>query len=163
MKLGIISDTHDNLDLTREAIDFFEEQETDAVVHCGDMVAPFTAELFDRDSFDFYAVRGNNDGEWNLKSTVHAFGEFFNNVAELELSGKSIAVYHGTEESIVDSLVLSGEYDYVLRGHTHEKKLREENGTIEVNPGGIKLPGSEEEFHVATLDLESGEIEFHKV
>lgn len=160
MKLGIVSDTHDNLDLARDAAKFFSSEDVDAVIHCGDMVAPFTAEIFDR-GFDFYAVRGNNDGEWNLKQTVEEFGEFYNNIAELELSGKEIAVYHGTEEEIVEALVNSGSYDYVLRGHTHEKKIEEREGTIEINPGGIATPFAEEEFHVATLDLKSGEIEFH--
>ncbi len=161
IKLGIISDTHDNLDLVREAVEFFEGR-VDAVIHCGDMVAPFTAELFDS-GFDFYAVRGNNEGEWNLKETVEEFGEFFNNVAELEFSGKRIAVYHGTEEELVEGLVESGKYEYVLRGHTHSKKIQEESGTIEINPGGIRLPGQDEEFHVATLDLETGDIDFHRI
>lgn len=163
MKLGIVSDTHDNLDLARKAVDFFLLEEVDTVVHCGDIVAPFTAELFDRDEFDFVAVRGNNDGEWNLKSTVERFGEFHNNVAELELKDSLVAVYHGTEEEIADALVESGRYDYVLRGHTHEKGLREVGETVEVNPGGIELPDQDERFHVATLELPSGELEFHEV
>ncbi|MFB6204481.1 MAG: metallophosphoesterase [Candidatus Nanohaloarchaea archaeon] len=161
MEIGVISDTHDDLETARKAIEFLETR-VDTVLHCGDMVAPFTAQLFDRE-FDFYAVRGNNDGEWNLKSTVEEFGEFFNNVAELELEDEKIAVYHGTEESIADALVTSGRYDYVFRGHTHEKKLREFNGTVEVNPGGIPIPGAEEEFHVATVDLSDGDVEFHEV
>ncbi|MFB6147660.1 MAG: metallophosphoesterase [Candidatus Nanohaloarchaea archaeon] len=163
MKLGIVSDTHDNLELAEAAIEFFVSRGVDSVVHCGDMVAPFTAELFKREEFRFVAVRGNNDGEWKLKSTVEEFGEFYNNVAELDIEGEKLAVYHGTEEEIADALVESGEYDYVLRGHTHEKKLRESGDTVEINPGGIELPGEDEEFHVATLELPEGKIEFHEV
>jgi putative phosphoesterase len=162
MKLGIVSDTHDNLDKAEAAVNFFEEEGVEKVVHCGDMVAPFTAELFDA-GFDFYAVRGNNDGEWDLKSVVEGFGEFYNNLAELEFDGRSFAVYHGTEEEIADSMVKSGEYDYVLRGHTHEKNLREHGRTIEINPGGIELPGQDEVFHVVILNLGSEDIEFHRV
>lgn len=162
MKLGIISDTHDNLDKTEAAVEFFEDQGCEKVIHCGDIVAPFTAELFDAD-FDFHAVRGNNDGEWNLKPTVEEFGEFYNNIAELKLDGYDIAVYHGTEEEIADALVSSGKYDYVFRGHTHQKKLREHGETIELNPGGIRLPGQEEVFHVATVDWDDEKIEFHVI
>ncbi|MFB6190700.1 MAG: metallophosphoesterase [Candidatus Nanohaloarchaea archaeon] len=163
MKLGIVSDTHDSLELARQAVEFFVDRNVDAVVHCGDMVAPFTAEIFDSDSFDFYAVRGNNDGEWNLKSTVEEFGEFFNSIAELEFENSRVAVYHGTEEELADALVRSGKYDYVLRGHTHEKKLRETEETVEINPGGIPVPFAQEELHVATLELPEGEIEFHEL
>ncbi|WEL19643.1 metallophosphoesterase [Candidatus Nanohalococcus occultus] len=162
MKLGVVSDTHDNLEKTKEAVSFFEQEQVDTVVHCGDMVSPFTAGLFDAD-FEFHYVRGNNDGEWNLKETIEGFGTFYNNIAELEIEGNFIAAYHGTEEAIMNSLVHSFNYDYVLRGHTHEKKIYDYGGCIEINPGGIKLPGQEEELHVATLDLETGEVEFHRV
>lgn len=161
MRIGVVSDTHDNLGKAEKAVEFFEEREVEKVIHCGDMVAPFTAELFDAE-FDFVYVRGNNDGEWNLKETVEEFGEFHNNVAELELDGEEIAIYHGTEEEIVEGLA-SRDYDYVFRGHTHEKNLREVGDTLVINPGGIRLPDQEEEFHVATLELKTGEVEFHRV
>ncbi|MFB6175194.1 MAG: metallophosphoesterase [Candidatus Nanohalobium sp.] len=161
MKLGIVSDTHDNIELAEEAVNFFEKQECEVVIHCGDMVAPFTAELFDAE-FEFHAVRGNNDGEWNLKSTVNQFGEFYNNIAELEVEGLKICVYHGTEEEIVEGLV-GKDYDFVFRGHTHEKKVAEHSGTVEVNPGGIRFPDQEERFHVATMDTENRELEFHRI
>jgi putative phosphoesterase len=158
MKIGIVSDTHDNLDLAEKAVEFFEKEEVDKVVHCGDMVAPFTAELFDGD-FDFHAVRGNNDGEWNLKETVEDFGAFYNNIAELEFDGKKIAIYHGTEEEIVEGL-LEKDYDYVFRGHTHRRKTEVHGETVEINPGGIKLPGQKEDFSVAILNTETGDIDF---
>lgn len=161
MKIGIISDTHDNLGLTEKAIDFFEDQGCEKVIHCGDMVAPFTAELFDS-GFEFHYVRGNNDGEWNLKETVEEFGTFYNNIAELEIDDLEIAVYHGTEEEIVKGLV-EKDYDFVFRGHTHRKKVSEEEGTIEVNPGGIELPEQEEKLHVVILDTETREFEFHMI
>lgn len=161
MKVGIVSDTHDNIELAEEAVNFFEEEDCEVVIHCGDIVAPFTAELFDAD-FKFHAVRGNNDGEWNLKQVVNEFGSFYNNIAELELGDLQVAVYHGTEEEIVKGLVEKN-YDFVFRGHTHEKKISEKGGTIELNPGGIRLPEQEEEFHVATLDTDTREIELHRV
>lgn len=158
MKLGVISDTHDNLEMTKAAVDFLEEK-VDTVIHCGDMVAPFTAKLFNAD-FTFHAVRGNNDGEWNLKETIEEFGEFYNNIAELTFSEKQIAVYHGTEEKIVEALVDSGNYEYVIRGHSHERKFEEKDGVYELNPGGIKFPDQEEEFSVAILNVEKEEVEF---
>lgn len=161
MKIGIVSDTHDNLELVGKAVEFFENEEVGAVIHCGDMVSPFTAELFDA-GFEFHAVRGNNDGEWNLKQTVEEFGVFYNNTAELEFDGKKIAVYHGTEEEIVEGLV-SKEYDYVFRGHTHTRKMSQHHGTVEINPGGIKLPNQEEDFSIALLDTETGDINFKEL
>lgn len=160
MKLGIVSDTHDNLEKARTAVQFFNSENIDTVIHCGDMVSPFTAEIFDSD-FEFHYVRGNNDGEWNLKQAIQEFGNFYNNIAELEINGESFAVYHGTEEEIVQALVDSSNYDYVLRGHTHKRKHEEQGNTVEINPGGIKLPSQDEQFSVAVLDTATGEVNFH--
>lgn len=164
MKLGVISDTHDNFDLARQAVDFFEDQDCEKVVHCGDMICPATAEIFDAD-FEFYAVRGNNDGEWSLKETVEEFGDWMGNIGEISSGGYRFAIYHGTNEELAEGLVESEKYDYVLRGHTHRKRIREsENGhTVELNPGGVKLPFQDEGLHVIIIDLETGEFEFHRI
>ncbi|MGM0592600.1 MAG: metallophosphoesterase [Halobacteriota archaeon] len=159
MELGIVSDTHDNLELVQAAVDLFDGQ-VDAVVHCGDVVAPFSATPFDAE-FDFYAVRGNNDGEWNLQSVVESFGTYLGECATLEFDDTSIAVYHGTSETLVDALVDCGDYDYVLRGHTHQRVHEERDGTVHLNPGGLPLSGDDGPFTVATLDTRTGEVEFH--
>jgi putative phosphoesterase len=164
MKLGIVSDTHDHFEKAEQVVEFFEDRGCEKVVHCGDMICPATAEIFDAD-FEFYTLRGNNDGEWNLKETVEEFGAWMGNVGELEFSGVNFAVYHGTDEELAEGIVESEKYDYVLRGHTHRKKVREsENGkTVEINPGGVKLPWQEEKLYVVVMDLENGEFEFHRI
>jgi len=73
-----------------------------------------------------------------------------------------VAVYHGTEEKIVEGLVQK-DYDYVFRGHTHVRKLEEHGRTVELNPGGIRLLGQDEVFSVAVVDTEVEEIEFHEI
>lgn len=162
MKLGICSDTHDDLELARAAVDLFEAEGVETVIHCGDVVAPFAATVFDAD-FDFHAVRGNNDGEWNLGSVVESFGTYHGEAAELTFEGVRTAVYHGTSETLVDALVDCGAYDYVFRGHTHERVEEERGGTVHVNPGGLPIPGADDAYHVATLDTEADELTFREV
>ncbi|WP_436923428.1 metallophosphoesterase [Halosimplex amylolyticum] len=158
MELGIVSDTHDDLDAVEDAVTVFEREGVDAVVHCGDIVAPFSATPFDS-SFDFYAVRGNNDGEWALQSTVDEFGTYLGEVGELTFDGSEIAVYHGTGAPLVDALVACGRYDYVLHGHTHEFVHEDRAGTVRINPGGISFEGAPGPHYAVVLDTETGEIE----
>ena len=162
MKLGICSDTHDNLDLARAAAETFADEGVDAAIHCGDIVAPFTASAFDAD-FDFHAVRGNNDGEWALADAVDSFGTYHGESAQLEFEGTAIAVYHGTSETLVDALIDCGDYDYVLRGHTHRRVYEERNGVVHVNPGGLPIPGADDAYHVATLDVADDDLTFHEL
>ena len=40
MKIGILSDTHDDIDNTNKAIDIFQENDVKAVIHAGDIISP---------------------------------------------------------------------------------------------------------------------------
>jgi len=162
MLVGIVSDTHDNAERVEAAIETFEERGVETVVHCGDFVAPFSVTPFDGD-WDFYAVRGNNDGEWAVEATAEDFGTYLGEMGELTLDGQEIAVYHGTSGAIVDALVECGRYDYVFHGHSHEAGTEEYEGTVRVNPGGISIPPAPSGFSVATLDTESAALEFHEL
>ncbi|WP_128906275.1 YfcE family phosphodiesterase [Halorubrum amylolyticum] len=177
MRVGIVSDTHDDLAAVEAAVALFEREGVDAVVHCGDFVAPFSVTPFDAGDgpdggFDFYAVRGNNDGEWAVGSTVDAFGTYLGEAGTLSFGGGSdagdgtrdadggavdVAVTHGTSAVVVDALVDCGDHDYVFHGHTHAHGVEERNGTVRVNPGGLPIPvdGADDAFRVAVLDTDA--------
>jgi len=161
MRLGIVSDTHDNRNVVARAVEIFDES-ADAVVHCGDFVAPFSATPFDSE-FRFFAVRGNNDGEWALGTTIGEFGAYLGEMSELDFAGRSFAVYHGTSQPIVDALASCGEYDYVLHGHTHERRQARVGETVVLNPGGIDTDGVDDGEPPAAvlLDVQTGETEWH--
>jgi putative phosphoesterase len=161
MRLGIVSDTHDNTDLVEAAVSEFQSADVDAIVHCGDFVAPFSAAQFDGEA-DFYAVRGNNDGEWSLQPQIDEFGTYLGEMGELTFDGTEVAVYHGTSGAIVDALVECGNYDYVLHGHTHQQVHEAHEGTVRINPGGIPIDAAPDPFQVAILDTGSGEVEFRE-
>jgi putative phosphoesterase len=161
MELGLVSDTHDDLEVVQAAVELFDGT-VDAVVHCGDFVAPFAATPFDAD-FDFYATRGNNDGEWALQEVVGEFGTYFGEFGTLEFDGLDIAVYHGTSLELVEALVESGLYDYVLHGHTHQRAHEAQDGTVRLNPGGVPIEVDSDADPPAgvILDTDTGEVEFH--
>ncbi len=129
MKLGIISDTHDNQEATKKAVEFFKNNNIKTIVHAGDIVAPFTAKLLK--DFEVYAVFGNNDGERFLLSKTINIKDF----QYLEINGKKIAVYHGTLENITKALVKSQDYDVVVTGHTHKVLVEKHGRTLHINPG----------------------------
>jgi len=63
MKIGVISDTHDNLPLVEKAVKIFNEKEVEFVLHAGDYVAPFAVKVFKKLRAKFVGVFGNNDGD----------------------------------------------------------------------------------------------------
>ncbi|MEA1871092.1 MAG: YfcE family phosphodiesterase, partial [Candidatus Bipolaricaulota bacterium] len=63
MKLGIISDTHDNMPKIARAVELFNERKVDLVLHAGDFISPITASEFTHLEAPLIGVFGNNDGE----------------------------------------------------------------------------------------------------
>ena len=136
--IGIISDTHDNLDAIRRAVEFFNSRGVSLVLHAGDFIAPFVAREFGKLDSDLIGVFGNNDGErkgLNEKFSGIGIRTELMDFAEIKYKSKRICIYHGTFEEIVNALVKSKEYDVVVRGHTHKPEIKRENGVLIINPG----------------------------
>ncbi|HEC88631.1 MAG TPA: metallophosphoesterase [Thermoplasmata archaeon] len=133
MTIGIISDSHDNMNAIKKAVEFFNENDVELVIHAGDIVSPFTADVFKNLKCDMILIYGNNDGDkLYLKQRFKNIGDFYGDPCIMELYGKKFAITHHPE--IVD--VLSMKYDIVIYGHTHEKDFREENKLkLIINPG----------------------------
>jgi len=130
-KIGVISDSHDNMEAIKRAVEFFNENDVELVIHAGDIVSPFTADGFKKLNCDMLLIYGNNDGDkLYLKERFSNIGEFHSDPYSFELYGKKIVVTH--IPSIVDALTTK--YDIVIYGHTHRKDLRKEKALI-LNPG----------------------------
>lgn len=163
MQFGVISDTHDNIEAIEAAVDIFESDGIDTVIHCGDFIAPPVVPFFD--GFELHGVLGNNDGELDgLELFIDDLGNgstLHGRYADLELGGKSVFVLHGDQgRGVVDEYAESGEYDYVLYGHFHEAEERTVNGTTVVNPGGHFPTVPPEHRSVVVMDTASDEIRF---
>lgn len=104
--IGILSDSHDNLNALQKAVEFFNEKEVKAVLHAGDIISPFTVRALKELKPRLYFVFGNNDGD-KLTLTKKfeeigavACGEF----GDLTIDGLHIALLHGTNETVVKAL-----------------------------------------------------------
>jgi putative phosphoesterase len=146
MKLGIISDTHDDVDNVRKAIDIFNQENVQYVIHAGDYVFPGIVMEFRRLHAKLIGVLGNNDGERGqlLKSFLEVGGALKGEIGELSMDGLKIGIYHGTLTEIKKQLAESGRYNILVCGHTHRvepSRLAGEgipvtgDSTLVLNPG----------------------------
>ena len=141
MKLAVISDTHDHKDNILKAVSVMNERKVDALIHCGDYVAPFVKRWFDglNDNIkeNFFGVFGNNDGERvflvkNLGQICDIVGMEINK----DFDGKKVYAAHMPTQNTIDAIAKSGLYDIVLTGHTHNLVNKKyDNGVLVVNPG----------------------------
>lgn len=160
MKIGVLSDTHDNLSNLTYALETFRECGIDTVIHCGDLTGFETVSQFS--GFRLIYLIGNMDhASGTITKRVNKAGE--DNFAGLTFTGKlegvSIAATHSHIDGKVMALVRSGKYQWVFHGHTHRKRDEVIKGVHVVNPGALGgLARGPRSFCI--VDLEFGEVEF---
>ncbi len=132
--IGILSDTHDNLNRVREAVRLFNDAGCDLVIHAGDFVAPFTVDELRNLKAPIRAVFGNCDGERaGLTRAFQGLGEIREEPFAFLYGGLRFAVAH--RDSLVDRLVQAKTSDVVVFGHTHRPLVETRDGILLVNPG----------------------------
>ncbi len=149
MRLGILSDSHDNLPKIEKAVRFFNRQKVDFLVHAGDFVAPFTVPKLNRLTCQWLGVFGNNDGEKMGLSCISET-KIKEGPLRIVLDNRKITVVHDAKTlnfNIEDASL-------VIFGHTHKPEIIKQDSKILVNPGecGGWLSGKST---VAIVDLVS--------
>ncbi|MFA6384069.1 MAG: metallophosphoesterase [Candidatus Omnitrophota bacterium] len=155
MRIGVISDTHDNLPAIERAVTFFNTQKISFVLHAGDYVAPFAAARLASLSCGWRGVFGNNDGEKSGLIRISE-GRITEGILRVEIGGRKIAVVH-------DLGSLDPEKEkarIIVCGHTHKPELATRNSRLIVNPGEACgwLSGVST---VAIVDLETLSAKIH--
>ena len=154
-----MSDSHGDAGQTRRAIKLLESHGATKLVHCGDVCSESVLDEFAGHDVTF--VWGNCDSPSpQARKYVESLGLKWPKVpAELEVEGKKIAVFHGHERQF-DPALESGQYDYVLYGHTHRFSDDRVGKTRMINPGALYRAAVKT---VATLDPASGVLDFWRV
>ncbi len=162
MLIGIISDSHENMSAIDKAVEIFNLNKVDFVLHAGDIISPITYSHFAKLKSRIYLVFGNNDGEKNfLTEQFSKIGSI--NPAPYEFSlqedNKQINFVLLHEPFNLDELIKSQKYDYIVYGHTHRQDLRSEGKTTIINPGesGGWLLGKKS---IVILDTKSHKVTF---
>jgi hypothetical protein len=159
MKIGIISDSHDHLPNLRHALEEILRRGAGAVIHCGDLVAPFVTLELGRFAGPVHTVFGNNDGDRFLSLKLAAetcpnvthHGE----VGVVELDGARIAFSH--YEHHARGRARAQGCQVALHGHTHLQAMERDDGLLVLNPG--ELLGFKGRPSFCTYDTATGEVE----
>lgn len=137
MKIGILSDIHDNIWNLRGALAALRD--VDAAIVCGDLCSPFVIGLLAEGLPDtpIQIVFGNNDGDLFRIAQLAAkwpqirlHGEVFIG----ELGGKRFFVNH---YPAIARAASSGDFDVICYGHDHQFVIEQRDGATLINPGAI--------------------------
>jgi len=169
MKVCILSDSHDHIPLLDAAVAEAIEWGAEAVIHCGDVVAPSTLECLEKYQIPVHVIHGNNTGDlYNLgrltareDNVIHYHGMD----AGIELGGRRIFLVHYPHYA--RAMAATGKWDLVCCGHSHKFKqemLANIDGgeSLLINPGTVGGVGTDPSSYVVG-DLETMEFEFKEL
>lgn len=168
MKICIVSDSHDNRFLLGAAVKDGKERGAEAVLHCGDVVAPTTLKILNPIGLPVHVIHGNNTGDmYSLSELSHnqdSVVKYYGQDAEIELAGKKIFMVHYPHYA--EAMATTGDWDIVCCGHDHRTVIREiknikDKTTLLINPGTVGGVGASPTYIMA--DLESMKFEVCKV
>lgn len=175
MIVGILSDTHGRHDRARKALGLLRAKGATTIIHCGDIggeevldeLATAAAELSSaapnpqHRGTGVWFVWGNCDHvDEGIRDYVRSIGLTPPLAVPLLLpvAEKSIAVFHGHEREL--ERFDSSKVDYLLHGHSHERRDERFGNLRVINPGALQRA---HEHTVATLDISRDELSFWQV
>jgi putative phosphoesterase len=159
MRVGILSDTHDQVARTARALSVLLAQGIEALVHCGDYAC---AEVIrECAGVPGYYVFGNNDfEEADMRRAIASVGGIcLERGGMATLGNRRVAVTHGDSMRELRRLAGLGP-DYLLSGHTHTRADERRGTTRWINPGALHRAS---EWTVAVLDLETDGLVFLRI
>jgi len=133
VKVGILSDSHDDRAAAEAALHLFREERVGVILHLGDVCSPFVLEGYGDPSIRFLGVFGNNDADRD--GLQEATGGAFRPGPRIEtLDGRTVCFAH-SYDLLRGELAERGRFDLVLFGHTHRPLTMRMGKALVLNPG----------------------------
>lgn len=149
MRIGVVSDSHGDLDRVKRAVEVIGE--ADVWIHCGDF-SQDAKEITRLTGKSVYAVSGNCDGYTDAP---------FSRVEMFE--GKRFFITHGMLHNVnfncakLELAALENNCDVALYGHTHISNI-EYGRVLIVNPGSVTRPLGGTKASCAIIEINGGKI-----
>lgn len=164
MKICIVSDSHDHRPLLQAAGLAAKDAGAEAILHCGDVVAPSTLSVLRPLGLPVHVIHGNNTGDLYMMARVAgqagSLVTFYGQDAEIKLHDRKIFLVHYPHYA--RAMAMTGDWDLVCCGHDHAAKIEwfdniKGGRTPVVNPGtvgGVAAPPTWVLADLATMEFE---------
>mgnify|MGYP001361056831 CR=1 FL=1 len=155
MRIGLISDTHDQQRATASGLKLLRDAGAEIILHAGDVGGEPIIDLFV--GLNVHFVWGNNDwhrdtlGRYAASLDVTCHGD----IARLTLAEKRIILTHGDDARLMRQILTGRQADILITGHTHVPHDLMKNGVRCINPGAVYRAMRKQ---VALLDLPEGTL-----
>ncbi len=157
MKIGLISDSHGATENVERVAEIFRVKNVEFVIHTGDVTRPRHLQPLLASGWEIHLALGNMDTRAadfqyiteTSNLTVHGAA------GHLKVRNSSFGITHGHQDSFLRQLRRE-KVDYLIHGHTHERRDEQIKASRVINPGAAKPPRES----AAILNFQSGQLEF---
>ena len=170
MKVCLLSDSHDHIPLLDAAVAEAKTLGAEAVLHCGDVVAPSTLRCLEKYGLPVHVIHGNNTGDMftlgRLAADPGSVIQYHGMDAGVELAGRRIFMVHSPHYA--NAMAATGDWDLVCCGHSHLPKQQwvpniRGGQTLLLNPGTVggvgQAPSTWFLVDLASLACEAHELD----
>jgi putative phosphoesterase len=162
----VISDTHGNIEFWNKALEFWDREGINFILHAGDILhpgpknpivgsynPPLLIDALNSSKYPIYVAEGNCDSEVDhtLLNLIICRPFFFT-----VIEGLAILVNHGHRfPNLEDKLAQARRYQahIFIFGHTHSPLIYQQEGILLLNPGASLPLGEPKISSFATLTL----------
>ena len=158
MRIGVVSDTHNNLKNVARIVELFNTARVERVIHTGDITQAKTVRMFaGSDSAAMGRVRQQRPGTRDTRSGDRRMRIPLRGPAARSCTGTSDASSSCTTRGISNTHS-TPDHHVALHGHTHHHRLERSGARLIFNPG--ECAGHMEGYNaVGIVDLESLDAE----
>lgn len=160
MKIGVLSDTHDQLANLLTVLETCRERGIKTLIHCGDLTGFDMVSHFN--GFRVIYTPGNMDyATGTIKKRFEGLHEdnFVGEVFTGQLDGVWVAAVHSHIKGQVMDLARRKRYKWIFHGHTHQRRDKVVKGARIINPGALGGLGKESRSF-CVVDLHTDDVEF---
>ncbi|HIP51974.1 MAG TPA: YfcE family phosphodiesterase [Campylobacterales bacterium] len=127
LKIGILSDSHTQTDLHREAIEHLLSLGAEYLLHAGDIMLEEHLQMLKDTGLPYACVYGNNDTLLlNLENNYNISQEpYYFKIEELKVKMMHLPYF------------MAADADLIVSGHTHMFEASLVNGKLFINPGEV--------------------------
>lgn len=135
MKIGVMADSHDNVPMVKKAVEVFNTEDCDLVVHAGDYCSAFSVTPLEKLKCKWLGVYGNNDGDKKALA-IKSSGMIVDHPYRYDLSNTRMVITHELEDvKDVQGMIDRQELHLLIYGHTHKPDIQKIGNALLVNPG----------------------------
>jgi putative phosphoesterase len=156
--VGILSDSHSEVERTRHAIALLQQAGATKFIHCGDVEIEQVLDVLA--GLDAHVTFGNCDAAGPLGRYAASIDlDAQHPSGEVTVDGRRIAFLHG-DNGRLRSRILADRPDFLLHGHTHDRCDEMEQGVRVINPGALCRA---DPYTVALLEPATGALRWIEV